>query len=185
MKKNRIFKLFIMLVLLITVVGISSIFTVKIKATGNTVYLKDSIIEANDSGIVVAEIVGEGKAGDSINIFVHTEGGTAIPGLDYVSVDTLLRANYGSDGKLSYKLSIKCLVTAESREKLRPYDGSGFYGRYFKLVIEKATNAQVVAEQNTSKCYLPYSHKAEIITGKVQDTATRDGVPYAYFKEYE
>lgn len=185
MKKNRIFKLFIMLVLLITVVSISSIFTVKIKATGNTVYLKDSIIEANDSGIIVAEIVGEGKAGDSINIFVHTEGVTAIPGLDYVSVDTLLRANYGSDGKLSYKLSIKSLVTAESREKLRPYDGSGFYGRYFKLVIEKATNAQVVAEQNTSKCYLPYSHKAEIITGKVQDTSTRDGVPYAYFKEYE
>ena len=185
MKKNRIFKLLIKLVLLISLVGVATFFTVKIRADGNTVYLKDAVIEANDSGIVVAEIVGEGKAGDNINVFVHTEGGTAIPGLDYASVDTLVRATYGSDGKLSYKLSVKCLVTAESREKLRAYDKSNTYGRYFKLVIEKATNASVNTEKNTAKCYLPYNHKAEIVTGKTQDMATRDDVPYAYFKEYE
>ena len=185
MKKNRIFKLIIMLVLLIVFVGIPTIFTATVRAAGNTVYLKDLTIEANDSGIVVAEIVGEGKAGDNVNVFVHTEGGTAIPGLDYASVDTLVRATYGSDGKLSYKLSVKCLVTAENREKLRAYDKDGFYGRYFKLVIEKATNASVVAEKNTAKCYLPYNYKAEIVTGKTQNMATRDGVPYAYFKEYE
>ena len=187
MKKNRILKLIFMLLLLIGLVGISSIFTIKTKADGNTVYLKDRTIEANDSGIIVAEIVGEGKANDDVNIFIHTEGGTAIPGLDYVSVNTLIRASYGSDGKLSYPFSIKTLVTPDSREKIRTYDQDNKqYGRYFNLVIEKATNATVVTDsnKNTSQCYLPYNHKAEIVTGQFQDKATRDNVPYAYFKDY-
>ena len=118
MKKNRIFKVLIMLVLLVSLVGISSFFTLTTKASGNTIYFKDAIIEANDSGIIVIEIVGEGTANAPVEAFVRTEGGTAIAGLDYITTDTHLKMQYGSDGKLSYKFSVKCLNTAEKREKM-------------------------------------------------------------------
>ena len=121
MKNNNMFKrIFFAIVLLMMIVTSFSVFRININAeSSNTVYLKDSVVEADASGLVIVEIVGEGKAGAEVSVFIHTEGGTAIPGLDYVNVNTLVRAKYGSDGKLSYKVSIKCLVTPESREKLR------------------------------------------------------------------
>ena len=189
MKRNRIQRIFIAIASLLIMIVMTSILTSRVKAADSgTVYLKDSIIEANDNGLVIVEIVGEGKAGENVGIFFHTEGGTAIPDLDYVSVNTLAKAQYGSDGKLSYKVSIKTLVTPESREKLRAYeasDGSNtIYGRYFKFVIEKVNGATLVQEKSTSKCYLPYNFKAEVVTGKTQDTATHFDEPYAYFKQY-
>ena len=185
MKRNKICRIFTAVAALLIMIVFASILTLNAKAaSNNTVYLKDPVVEANDAGIVIVELVGEGTANDKIEVFIHTEGGTAIPGLDYVNVNTLIRAQYGSDGKLSYKVSIKTLVTAESREKLRAYDANGNnYGRYFKLVIEKANNATIDSSKNVSKCYLPYNFKAEIVTG-TQDNVQYFNEPYAYFKQY-
>ena len=104
--------------------------------------------------------------------------------MDFTPINTLVRAQYDKDGVLSYKLSLKTTVTAESRSKLRTYDSQNIYGRYFKLVIEKANNATVDSTRSLAKCYLPYSFKAEVVTGNTQDTAERFGEPYAYIKYY-
>ena len=112
MKINNLFKrMFFAIVLLMMIVTSFSVFRININAeSSNTVYLKDEVVEANDAGIVIAEIVGEGKAGDKAEVFLHTEGVTAIPGIDFTSVNTLVRPQYDNDGKLSYKVSIKTLV---------------------------------------------------------------------------
>ena len=187
MKNNKLFKkILFTLIFLMMLITPFSIFGINSNAaSSNTVYLKDSVVEADASGLVIVEIVGEGQAGDEVSVFIHTEGGTAIPGLDYVNVNTLVRPKYGSDGKLSYKVSIKCLVTPESREKIRTFDQNNIYGRYFKFVIEKANNATVNSEKSIAQCYLPYNFKAEIVTGNTQDTATHFGEAYAYFKDFQ
>lgn len=187
MKKNKIFnRILIIFAFFLAIVTSISVFSYKTYADGeNTVYFNQEYFEANDAGIVIAEIVGDGKPGDSVGIFFHTEGGTAIPGLDFVSVNTLVNVKYDTNGKLSYKVSIKSLNTADSREKLRLVDqDNNIYGRYFKVVIEKATGANVVAEKNSTKCYLPYSYKAEVVTGVIQDTATDYNEDHSYIKYY-
>ena len=183
MTRNKISKFFIFVAsFLVALVVVAT--STNVYAAQNTVYVKNEVVEANDSGLVMIELVGEGKANDNVEIFVHTEGATAIPGLDYVSINTLCRAKYDSSGKLSYPLSIKTLVTAESREKLRTYDDSNTYGRYFKFVIEKANNASVVDGKDEAKCYLPYSFKTKVITGNKQDSAEHLNEDYAYIEEY-
>ena len=185
MKKKRIFKIIIMLVLLVGLVSISSFLTLKTNASGNTIYFKDPIIEANDSSIIVVEIVGEGTADAPVEAFVRTEGGTAIAGLDYVNTDTHLKMKYGSDGKLSYKFSVKCLNTAENREQMLIYDQDNIiYGRYFNVTMYKANNATIDDSKKTSKCYLPYNYKIEAVTGFIQDAPTYSKEDHSYIKEY-
>ena len=185
MKKNRIFKVLIMLVLLVGLVGISSFFTLTTKGSGNTIYFKDATIEANDSSIIVVEIVGEGTANDPVEAFVRTEGGTAIAGLDYINTDTHLKMKYDGDGKLSYKFSVKCLNTAENREQMLLYDQNNIiYGRYFNVTMYKANNATIDDSKKTSKCYLPYNYKIEAVTGFMQDAPNWNDEDHSYIKEY-
>jgi len=185
MKKNRIFKVLIMLVLLVGLVGISSFLTLTTLASGNTIYFKDATIEANDSSIIVVEIVGEGTANDPVEAFVRTEGGTAIAGIDYINTDTHLKMKYDGDGKLSYKFSVKCLNTAENREQMLLYDQNNIiYGRYFNVTMYKANNATIDDSKKTSKCYLPYNYKIEAVTGFMQDAPNWNDEDHSYIKEY-
>ena len=185
MNKKRIFKLFFMLLLLIGLVGVTSIFSIKTKAAGNTIYIKDPIIEANDSGIIVVEIVGEGTANDPVEAFIRSEGGLAIQGIDYANIDSHIKAKYDDKGILSYKLSIKCLNTAENREAFLLYDQNNvLYGRYFNVTLYKANNATIDDAKKTAKCYLPYNLKVEAVTGFIQDSPKYSGEDHSYIKEY-
>ncbi len=186
MRRNKFYRLFVSIALLL--IGIITVcgYSVNVKASSNTIYIKDEIVETNDSGLVYVEIAGEGKAGDKVEAFIHTEGGTAIPGLDFVSINTLIKMEYDKSGILSYKVSIKTLNTAESREKIRTYDSNGInYGRYFTLVLEKANGATVNVAKSTAKCYLPFDYKVQVVTGVRQDTATHMNEDHSYLKDYE
>ncbi len=186
MKRNKLYIIFVAIALLFIGLIIVCGNTGKVKADGNYVYVKDTVVEANESGLVYVELAGEGKANDNVELFIHTEGGTAIPGLDYVNINTLIKVQFDKSGVLSYKVSIKTLNTSESREKIRTYNQSGaVYGRYFKLVLEKANGASVDINRNSAKCYLPYDYKVEVVTGVRQDTAVHMNEDHSYLKDLE
>ena len=179
--KNKIKKIFISIIFLFMIFTLLSTITFKTFAdTENIIYVKNSVAEANESGLVVVEVVAEGQAGASVQFFYQTEGITAIPGLDFVNVNNNIKLKIGNDGKVSYKISIKCLNTAENREKLRVYDKNNTYGRYFNLIIYKTINASLDNSRSYAKCYLPYDFKVEAVTDVV------DGFDKnrAYLKEY-
>ena len=130
MKNNVIKKFSFVIVFLLMVVTFVLTFGYKAFADTNTVHFAEPIVEANESGIIIAEIVAEGQANQTVEVFYHTEGVTAISGLDFAGANNLVRIKIDSNGKGSYKLSIKCLNTVANREKFRLFDSEQKYGRY-------------------------------------------------------
>ena len=114
--KNKIKKIFISIISLFMIFTLLSTITFKTFAdTENIIYVKNSVAEANESGLVVVEVVAEGQAGASVQFFYQTEGVTAIPGLDFVNVNNNIKLKIGNDGKVSYKISIKCLEKEKTK----------------------------------------------------------------------
>ncbi|MBQ9448863.1 MAG: hypothetical protein IJU60_03215 [Acholeplasmatales bacterium] len=185
-KKILIRKMLCAITFLLMAITSFAVFTISTKAASeNTISVKDAIVETNDSGIIVVEIVGEGNAGDQVEAFVRTEGGTAISGIDYTSIDSHIKMKYDNNGKASYKVSIKCLNTADNREQMLIFDqNNAIYGRYFNVTIYRANNAKIDSNNSTAKCYLPYNYKIEAVTGVVEDTPTWNGEDHSYIKEY-
>ena len=185
-KKILIRKMLCAITFLLMAITSFAIFTISTKAASeNTISIKDAVVQTNESGIIVVEIVGEGKAGDYAEAFVRTEGGTAISGIDYTSIDSHIKMKYDNNGKASYKVSIKCLNTAENREQMLIFDQNNeIYGRYFNVTIYRANNAKIDSNNSIAKCYLPYNYKIEAVTGVVEDSPKWNGEDHSYIKEY-
>ena len=156
------------LFLFISLLVISS--KVRVQAyDGNKVYFKNLTVDANDSALVVAELFVVGEAGDKVSVKYHTVGVTAIQDLDYTGISNSIDIVIGDAGEATYKISIKCLTSAENRSKFKIVDDDKSYGRYFNIIIDSATNATVDTERNICKCFLPYSHLISANTGKFDE----------------
>lgn len=154
-------------------------------ATQNSVYFSASTVNAsNETGLVYSEIVAVGTPGDVVKVSYHTEGGTAIPGVDYKSVANAATLTIGQDGKATYTVAIKCLNSPAEREKLRVTSNGETYGRYFNLVVDDAQNAAVDQDKNACRCYLTYESEVSATTGIIRDSigGSRE---VAYFDDYE
>ena len=146
-------------------------FTRRVNAEGeNKVYFKDLVVDANDSGLVFAEIIVIGEPGEKVSVSYHTVGVSAIQGLDYIGVKNSISLEIDSTGEISYKISIKCLSDASNRAQFKiTGDDSNTYGRYFNVIIDSATNATIDESKKVCKCFVPYNY---LIYG---DTSKFDG----------
>ena len=116
-------------------------------AEGNRVCFAADYFEAQDSGLVYADIKAEGVPGQKIKVYYHSKGGTAISGVDFVSVSNSVTITIGSDGGAVYRVALKTLNTTQSRQKLMTYSGGETYGRYFTLIIDSAEIATVTKDR--------------------------------------
>ena len=142
-------------------------------AEGNKVYFSADYFEAQDSGLIYAEIKAAGAPGEKIKVYYHSKGETAISGVDFVSVSNSVTITIGSDGGAVYRVALKTLNDKQSRQKLMTYSGGETYGRYFTLIIDSAENATVTKDR--CKCYLSFNSKVEATVGIKQD---RDEIGY-------
>ena len=123
------------LFLFISLLVISS--KVRVQAyDGNKVYFKNLTVDANDSALVVAELFVVGEAGDKVSVKYHTVGVTAIQDLDYPGISNSIDIVIGDAGEATYKISIKCLTSAENRSKFKIVDDDKSYGRYFNIIYK-------------------------------------------------
>ena len=190
MKNKVVIKSFIVGLSLILAAFVAFSFTTAQSKTAhaldlNTVYFAVSDVNAsNDTGLVYSEIIASGTPGDVVTVVYHTEGGTAIPNVDYKSVSNTAALTIGQDGKASYTVAIKCLNGATDREKLRVTSGGETYGRYFNLVIDSAQNAVVDSSKDDCRCFLTYESAVSATTGVIVDSigSSRE---VAYFDDYE
>ena len=143
----------------------------------NTVSFTTKIYETQDSGIVYAELLVRGKEGQKVGVTYHTEGETAIEGIDYNAVANTVYLTITYTGTVRYSIAIKTLNNSSTREKLRVFNDKETFGRYFYIVIDRAENATVVDDR--CKCYLPYDHKTEATVGIMQN-----GAEAAYLNSY-
>ena len=104
--------------------------------SGNTVNFTTSMAEANDSNLVYVDIKAEGNPHQKITVTYRTSSGTAIENVDYVGVHNSVDMDLGILGQTTYRVAIKCLDDASTREKLRVYDSNETYGHYFNLHLE-------------------------------------------------
>ncbi|MBE5763822.1 MAG: hypothetical protein E7338_06365 [Clostridiales bacterium] len=153
----------------------------------NNVYFEQTHVEANDSGLIYVELKADGVPGQEVVVFYHTEGGTAIPGIDYKDVSNSITLKIGSDGMAVTKLAFKCTNVAADREKIRLYDNNRssdvLFGRYFKVIIDSAKNASVYMPKSTCICSLPYGNKVSATTN-IASTAINAG-EVAYIDDYK
>ena len=186
-KSRRLIALLILTLGILTLISIFYIKPVKVHAEGgNKVYFSKTTIEATDS-LVVAEIEASGEIGSTVKVYYHTEGVTAIQGVDYNGITNTITMKIDSSGIAKYKVSIKCLNDSNSREKLRTYSVANDetvtnYGRYFNLIIDYADNATVEENKNICKCYLPYNYKTQVVVGKQNESSIAE---VAYIADYE
>ena len=189
--------LFVVLSLFLVLVVLANNFTTKVYADGEPkVYFKDTVVETNESNLIVAEIVAEGVAKSEIDVSYHTKGATAIQGIDYNASSNTVRITIGQDGIGSYKISIKCLNDKNSIENLRVTETKEdpqtketqeyVYGRYFNILIDKANvvggaSVTIDSTKNVCKCYLAYNYKVSATTGIMNDLNTET----AYLNDYE
>ena len=147
---------------------------------GNTVNFTTSMAEANDSNLVYVDIKAEGNPHQKVTVIYRTSSGTAIENVDYVGVHNSVDMDLGILGQTTYRVAIKCLDDASTREKLRVYDSNETYGRYFNLHLESVTNASI-GQVRQCKCYLPYDYKVAATTGLKNEVTNRK---IAYLNDY-
>ena len=165
---NRITVILSSVVLTLTSLFCAFVFSkASASSDGNRVYFSADYYEAQDSGLVYADIRAEGVPGQKINVHYHSKGETAISGVDFTSVSNSVTITIGSDGGGVYRVALKTLNTTESRQKLTTYSGDQIYGRYFTLIIDSAENATVT--KDSCKCYLSFNSKVEATVGVKQD----------------
>ena len=181
---NKIHRIIMLLMLIVFIFILTTIFNNHSNAyaiDGNKVFFKDVVVETNESSLIIAEIFVEGQTGDTVEFSYHTEGATAIQGIDYNATSRSVSFIIPSSGSISHKISIKCLNDNDNRKKLRIYDNDNEYGRYFNLIIDNATNATIDTEKDVCKCYLSYNYRVSATTG-IKDSYN---VETAYLKDYE
>ncbi len=156
-------------------------------ASDNTVFFEYQNAEANSSGIIYVELSAEGIPGATVKVTYHTESISAIPGIDYENITNTVSLKIESNGKTIYKIALKCLNTAENREKLRLYNdkasGNVIFGRCFKVVIDDAENATIYNDKKECICALTYNNKVSATVG-LSSTALSGG-EVAYIDDYE
>lgn len=183
-KGRRLFMLLTLMAGIFTTIALIFTSANKVHAEGtNKVFFSNTVIETEDS-LIIAEIVAQGTSGDNVTVAYHTEGVTAIQGIDYNGVNNIINMKIDSNGEARYKISIKCLNDVNSREKLRTYSVADDntvtnYGRYFNIKIDYVKNAEIEENKDVCKCYLPYNYKTQVVVGdQVSDEV-------AYIKDYE
>ena len=143
--------LFMVLVLIVIFGILASNHTTKVYANTNRVYFKDLVVEANDSNLIIAEVVVSGNAGDDVIIKYHTESRTAIKGVDFNYVKNTASIKIDDSGVSTFRISIKCINDRTNIEKLRLYETKAgndiVYGRYFNLILDDASNATLDEEK--------------------------------------
>ena len=190
MKNRRVLNRLILCFAFVLIVCFAFAFvTMNVKTTyasaSNTVCFASSAANASsNTGLIYSEIVAVGTPGDIVKVSYHTEGGTAIPSVDYKSIANTATLTIGQDGKASYLVAIKCLNVTTDREKLRITSNGETYGRYFDLVIDGVQNGAVDETKNSCKCYLTYESEVSATTGIVVDSigGSRE---VAYLDDYE
>ena len=164
---NRIAVILSTVVLTLTSLFCAIVFSKVSASDGNKVYFSADYFEAQDSGLVYADIRVEGIPGQKVKVYYHSKGETAISGVDFTSVSNSVTITIGSDGGGLYRVAIKTLNTKDTRQKLVTYSGNETYGRYFTLIIDSAENATVTKDR--CKCYLSFNSKVEATVGLKQD----------------
>ena len=132
--------------------------------SGNVVTFSNTIVEANESNLVYAEIFATGTPGSTVTVTYRSTSGTAIENVDYVGVYNTAELKIDASGGVGYTIAIKCLDDANTREKLRVYNGDNNNGRYFNLYIVDANNA-TIGTANRCKCYLSYNYRVNATVG--------------------
>ena len=182
---HKIIMLIMVLVLTITFGILASNHMTKVYAATNEVSFKDLVVEANDSNLIIAEIVVSGNAGDEVIIKYHTESRTAIKNVDFSYVNNTVSVKIDDSGVSTHKISIKCLNTSSNIEKLRLYETKNnqefVYGRYFNLIIDEVKNATLTSGKDICKCYVSYNYKVNATTGILNDYSEE----VAYINDYE
>ncbi len=169
MKKNKLTKFiiaFLLPVLLLFValsIGSNRAFA---DDSENKAYVATKV-EADSSGLIYVTFYAEGTVNDTVTVYYHTEGGNAIPSVDYNTVtsgSTVI--TIGSNHTGSADIAIKCLNTADNRQIFKFKDSSSNeYGRYFNVVLDSAKNATVDTTRNTCQCLLSYTLNNDITVG--------------------
>ena len=176
--------LFLMALVLTVICIVTFSHFTKAYAYANEVYFKDLVVDANDSNLIIAEVVVSGNPFDTVSFKYHTESKTAIKNVDFTYVKSEANVIIDSSGTTIYKISIKCLNDSNNIEKLRvseTKDGNELvYGRYFNLIIDEATNASLVTDKNICKCYVAYNYKVSATTGILNDYSEE----VAYLNDY-
>ena len=160
-KFNNIIHKMIMLIMILVLIIVFAIFasnqTTKVYAATNEVSFKDLVVEANDSNLIIAEIVVSGNAGDEVSIKYHTESRTAIKNVDFSYVNNTVNVKIDNSGVSTHRISIKCINNSSNIENLRlvetKNDQELVYGRYFNLIIDEVKNATVATGNDICKCY--------------------------------
>ena len=147
----------------------------------NVVRLGSTSAECNESNLVYVDIIAKGAPGSTITATYRTSSATAIENVDYTGVYNTIPLKLDSAGNATYRVAIKCLNDANSRQKFRLYDSNNNYGRYFNLKLLEASNA-ILGNEKTCRCYLSYNYKVEATVG-ISDTVNMREV--AYIKEYK
>ena len=132
--------------------------------SSNVVTFSNTIVEANESNLVYAEIFVTGTPGSTVTVTYRSTSGTAIENVDYVGVYNTAELKIDDSGGVGYTIAIKCLDDANTREKLRVYNGDNNNGRYFNLYIVDANNA-TIGTANRCKCYLSYNYRVNATVG--------------------
>ena len=186
--KKRIFTfLTAMMAVLLMSVGLfelaGDLSAIRTYATGgNHVYLASQTVEASDSGLVYVDLVAYGDPNENISVIYRTASGTAIENVDYAGVYNAVNLKIDNFGNASYRISIKTLNDATTREKLRVDQGNETFGRYFTLYIDSVSNNATIDEgKGTCKCYLPYDHRVNAKT-YLDGTLQRE---ISYLEDYE
>ena len=150
--------------------------------SGNTVTLSAASVQANAAGLIYVDIIAEGNAGDTVAVTYRTSSGTAIEGVDYLGAYNVASLKIDPSGSTKYTVSIKCLNDAETREKLRLYEGTTDFGRYFNLSITEVSSNASISGVKTCKCYLPYDYKVSVVTNDYDPINNRR---VAYLEDYK
>lgn len=180
-------KILAIILLLLTMIVCLFSSTAKVIADGeespNKVYFKNTEITENDGGLIYITIVAEGEAKAKVRVYYHTEGVTALQGLDYIGTDNNIEMTIADDGYCEYRISIKCTNTNENRSKYIVQTNDGLtYGRYFNVIIDSAYNAAVDESRNVCKCYLPANHLVQATLATRQNGL--DTVDATYFNDF-
>lgn len=147
-------------------------------AAESKVYFSADSFNANDAGLIYAEVIAEGVRGQVISVTYHTESGTAIAGVDFNGTVNTVDIAVGADGKGKYIISIASKGNASERQKLLISAGGEYYGRYYNIVIDKAEQAEITRDR--CKCYLPYNSSVEATVGVMQSEGEA-----AYINDYQ
>ncbi len=137
-------------------------------AEENKVYFSAERFDANSAGLIYADIIAEGTAGQKVTVSYHTESATAIDGIDYNGVNNVAEITIGESGMGKYTIAIAAKGGYEDRQIINIKANSEVYGRYYSLVIDKAKNANITMA--ICKCYLPYDNIVDGTVGVKQST---------------